>query len=655
MELAKIREEVQAYIENQKTYPYALMLEGPWGSGKTWFMKDIIEGYVGKLGKPRGIYVSLYGLTSAGEITTMLLTSIHRAKYGTITLPIADIVAEKVSKLIEEKVGQSFSEYCRERQGSATFSKNDYFFVFDDLERCPMPLDEVMGYISNFVEQYEAKVILIGNEEEIEQNFSRLPEFYQIALNSEVEWPEFPDPGAAMKKAVGLPQSQEKPALSLDLLEKRMELVGKQFHPFSRVKEKIVGRTIRFAPSELSIYDGILTDERNKEWVSAIWKSDEERFQTAQSCLFLLSQLKHQNLRTFQFALDVFKHCYADFSSSLKNEEYYSEFCSNWLLTILRVSCYYKMGLEDVDWSKKKEIDSVEFQEGNKDIWSQLGRELTIGSAFTSVKVIHDYIFRSIYSKESVEQASLQYYSIFERAQLDSTDPLKVDLGDYYIQKEEQVVKGIQNVEKRLYSGKYRPEQYHKILGMFCGLRANGFDIDLDKCVTYMKNCLSNGGQLFEWPGEEVTLYKHYSELDGFDLFKKCIEELKVINGPNQMKLDIEFILSKKEGWGKKLREYVVEKFAYTGMPYSKVISCASSQKWTDMILSGEAIDIDSFRGIVLDRREVGSAEANILWEIRQNVQNKLDHDPPQDKIIAMQFRWLVNNIESKLGPSNNA
>ena len=28
MELAKIREEVQAYIENEKTYPYALMLEG---------------------------------------------------------------------------------------------------------------------------------------------------------------------------------------------------------------------------------------------------------------------------------------------------------------------------------------------------------------------------------------------------------------------------------------------------------------------------------------------------------------------------------------------------------------------------------------------------------------------------------------------------
>ena len=654
MELAKIREEVQAYIENQKTYPYALMLEGPWGSGKTWFMKNIIEGYVGKPEKPRGIYVSLYGLTSAEEITTMLLTSIHHAKYGTITLPIADIVAEKVSKLIEEKAGQSFLEYCKERQESATFSKNDYFFVFDDLERCPMPLDEVMGYISNFVEQYEAKVILIGNEEEIEQNFSRLPEFYQIALNSEIEWPEFPDPGAAMKKAVGLPQSQEKPALSLDLLEKRMELVGKQFHPFSRVKEKIVGRTIRFAPSELTIYDGILTDERNKEWVSAIWKNDEERLQTAQSCLLLLSQLKHQNLRTFQFALDVFKHCYADFSSSLKNEEYYSEFCSNWLLTTLRVSCYYKMGLEDVDWSKKKEIDSVEFQEGNKDIWSQLGRELTIGSAFTSVKVIHDYIFRSIYSKESVEQASLQYYNIVEKTQLDSTDPLKVDLGDYYILKDEKVLEGIRRVEDRLYSGKYRPEQYHRVLSMLCILQSTGFDIKIDEYVSYMKQHLNDGSQLFQWPGEEKALYSYYSELDGFDLFKKYMDELRAVSGPEPMENDVKSILEKKEGWGKELKDYAIGKFMSDVVPYSKVIAYASSKEWSDLLINAEAEDIHDFRLLVTGRSILGEKESEILREIQQNVKNKLDQDPPDSKIVAMQLRWLVGNIEEKLGQSEN-
>ena len=650
MELAKIREEVQAYIENQKTYPYALMLEGPWGSGKTWFMKDIIEGYVGDLGKPRGIYVSLYGLTSAEEITTMLLTSIHHAKYGTITLPIADIVAEKVSKIIEEKVGQSFSEYCRERQESATFSKNDYFFVFDDLERCPMPLDEVMGYISNFVEQYEAKVILIGNEEEIEQNFSRLPEFYQIALNSEVEWPEFPDPDAETRKTMGLPSSQGKPTLSLDLLEKRMELVGKQFHPFSKVKEKIVGRTIRFAPSELSIYDGILTDERNKEWVSQIWKNDEERLQTAQACLFLLTLLNHQNLRTFQFALDVFEHCYADFPSSLKDKEYYSEFCSNWLLTTLRVSCYYKMGLEDVDWSKKKEIDSVEFQEGNKDILSQLGRELTIGSAFTSVKVIHDYIFRSIYSKESVEQASLQYYSVFERAQLDSTDPLKIDLGDYFIQKDEKVLEGIQKVEDRLYSGKYRPEQYHSVLSMLCILLSAGFDIKIDEYVSYMKQHLNDASQLFERPGEQEAFYSYYSDFEGYDLFQKYMDELRAVSGPDQIKLDVEAILEKKEGWGIELEKYASDRFALNSSLHSHIIDIVSSKEWSDLLFDAEAEDIHYFRFFIIGMRVIGEKEAEILQEIQQNVQNKLDHDLPDSKIVAMQLRWLVRNIKKKLG-----
>lgn len=514
-----------------------------------------------------------------------------------------------------------------------------------------MPLDEVMGYISNFVEQYEAKVILIGNEEEIEQNFSRLPEFYQIALNSEVEWPEFPDPGAAMKKAVGLSQSQEKPALSLDLLEKRMELVGKQFHPFSRVKEKIVGRTIRFTPSELSIYDGILTDERNKEWVSAIWENDEERLQTAQSCLSLLSHLKHQNLRTFQFALDVFKHCYADFSSSLKDKEFYSEFCSNWLLTTLRVSCYYKMGLEDVDWSKKKEIDFVEFQEGNKDIWSQLGRELTIGSAFTSVKVIHDYIFRSIYSKESVEQASLQYYSVFERAQLDSTDPLKIDLGDYFIQKDEKVLEGIQKVEDRLYSGKYRPEQYHSVLSMLCILLSAGFDIKIDEYVSYMKQHLNDASQLFERPGEQEAFYSYYSDFDGYDLFQKYMDELRAVSGPDQIKLDVEAILEKKEGWGIELEKYASDRFALNSSLHSHIIDIVSSKEWSDLLFDAEAEDIHYFRFFIIGMRVIGEEEAEILQEIQQNVQNKLDQDPPDSKIVAMQLRWLVGNIKKKLGP----
>lgn len=95
------------------------------------------------------------------------------------------------------------------------------------------------------------------------------------------------------------------------------------------------------------------------------------------------------------------------------------------------------------------------------------------------------------------------FYDFVEKSTLDRTDPLQVNLGNYYIQTEDEVQSGIRNVEKRLYSGDYRPEQYYKVLSMFCMLKANGFDIDLDRCVAYMKEQLNGSRRLFLRPGGE--------------------------------------------------------------------------------------------------------------------------------------------------------
>ena len=58
-------------------YRYALMLNGKWGSGKTYFIqKNIIQSYI-REGKPvQGIYVSLNGLKDRNEIIASLISSI---------------------------------------------------------------------------------------------------------------------------------------------------------------------------------------------------------------------------------------------------------------------------------------------------------------------------------------------------------------------------------------------------------------------------------------------------------------------------------------------------------------------------------------------------------------------------------------------------
>lgn len=53
------------------------------------------------------------------------------------------------------------------------FLKNAHkkILIFDDLERCHIEIDHVLGYINSFVEHKSARVIIIANEEELYQSY----------------------------------------------------------------------------------------------------------------------------------------------------------------------------------------------------------------------------------------------------------------------------------------------------------------------------------------------------------------------------------------------------------------------------------------------------------------------------------------------------
>lgn len=67
-----------------------------------------------------------------------------------------------------------------------------YIFVFDDLERCDCPLNEVFGFLNELVEHESTKVILIANEKELsdaaEAQFLELQ--YQLTLDDRIDWPK---------------------------------------------------------------------------------------------------------------------------------------------------------------------------------------------------------------------------------------------------------------------------------------------------------------------------------------------------------------------------------------------------------------------------------------------------------------------------------
>ncbi len=151
------------------------MLKGRWGTGKTWFVEKAIEEFRSNGGKL--LYISLYGITDVQQIEDEFFRQLHpvmgskgaafagRLLKGLVkgTLKI-DLDGDKKDdgNIAVGIPDLGIPEYLR--------NTNGLVLVFDDLERCSLPIENVLGYINYFVEHDGRKVVIICNEEEILRN-----------------------------------------------------------------------------------------------------------------------------------------------------------------------------------------------------------------------------------------------------------------------------------------------------------------------------------------------------------------------------------------------------------------------------------------------------------------------------------------------------
>lgn len=170
------------YIKNPNPQ-YAVLITGQWGCGKTFFIKKWLDSLKKEdndtshvIRKP--IYVSLYGLNSIGAINKAIEREVKPWLYSKEVF-----FAKKIVKAIgKATIRYDFDidgdkENAHGGQLSYTLDimslfndkekenpiKGEKVLVFDDLERCPIDIEEVLGYINYFVEHSECKVIVIGD------------------------------------------------------------------------------------------------------------------------------------------------------------------------------------------------------------------------------------------------------------------------------------------------------------------------------------------------------------------------------------------------------------------------------------------------------------------------------------------------------------
>lgn len=166
------------YIKATKT-DYAIMIDGEWGAGKSWYWSNVLAKEIAKINTPdstsdnpkffKAVTLSLFGVSTPDELRTRIFeetNEIFKNKYVKTGAKLigfgANMAANyfSIGDVKRHDVTEMFSEF--------SIDLSSFVLCFDDLERIkPSILLELLGYINTLIEQDNVKVVFICNENEL--------------------------------------------------------------------------------------------------------------------------------------------------------------------------------------------------------------------------------------------------------------------------------------------------------------------------------------------------------------------------------------------------------------------------------------------------------------------------------------------------------
>ena len=245
-------ESILDYIRSDYT-DYAIMINGEWGSGKTYFWNNKIRPKIESMqlnGKQyTAIYMSLYGISNLEEISKKIF------------IETTQLMDKNLKKFMSSSGVTTIPEYAKTGLDMANFfgvtqngdkvdysdffSTDDKVLCFDDLERANVDVIDILGYINNFVEHDHIKTIIICNEKELSTKLK----------NTNLEMKTF-IATYLLDKQNELNSNTDKPMV--ERIRNTIEYVFDKANDYERIKEKLIGETFEYAPEFNYIINGLL-------------------------------------------------------------------------------------------------------------------------------------------------------------------------------------------------------------------------------------------------------------------------------------------------------------------------------------------------------------------------------------------------------------
>ena len=295
-------ESILDYVRADYT-DYAIMINGEWGSGKTYFwnnkVKPKIDGMQFNGKKYSTIYMSLYGISNLEEIskkifieTTQLMdknVKKHIDTTGKYTIP----EYAKTGLNMANSFGVNTSEKINYEKFFAT---DDKVLCFDDLERANVDVIDI------FVEHDHIKTIIICNEKELSTKLK----------NTNLEMKTFIATYLLDKQ--GELGNNDKPMV--ERIQDKIEYVFDKANDYERIKEKLIGETFEYRPEFNYIINGILMRyENDKELIRFLRENTPYIINT-------FNKSGTRNLRILKHSLNDFKKIFGMVNKNYPNTNY---------------------------------------------------------------------------------------------------------------------------------------------------------------------------------------------------------------------------------------------------------------------------------------------------------------------------------------------
>ena len=566
---------IDRFIKSRK-YHYALLINGKWGTGKTYYVKNTLIPHIKKLGRDIN-YLSLYGINSTEEISQMLCMQ-----------AIKDKLPSKIQKSMESKGGQLATRLTagvfqglmdhlgveNSRIGKVVKMLPNYdnnVIIFDDLERCSCPVNEVLGYINDFVEHFDAAVIIVANEDEIGK--------WQLDRNPELQMLIAMDPRLIINKSQEINRpafgnnnqsgNQENKVFTLEEIEVRRKACFHSNDAYKTIKEKVIGLTINYEPDLMSIFKALI--EKNIE--SGLLK--ESLLSDLEWYVDVANKDEHKNLRTFQFFLEK-----VDLIFQVISEKYPS-LHQQLLRYTYRSSIRYMKGITMPEW---------EADYGNQIMDPT---KMSIMDYELGFRFIDDLIAKNTIDSTYVNDVLTRFEETAKKKALFANDPYQL-IREWWVAEDEQLASWLDSIKTNIMSGKYSTELYTDLIRRISDLK--GHQVMNEKCDAIFDAMQEYIKSADPYELEDLESKRFVLEGEAERLYKTRYQQINELlnNRKSQSEKQIyEEAIIDEEHWGANLNEASNNKGILKGHSF---IYWLDPQQIVALVNRNNNYELDQFR-----------------------------------------------------------